>query len=293
MSRASIYDSSIDSLLSKILLLRSRNKSLTLIYVEGNTDFDYFYNFFDKSKCSIVGCKGKNSVIQVIKKANARFSKGIVGILDKDYDQLLGHLLSVPNLFYTDEHDMECMIFKTDIFDRLINKYTDSQKCLELNIPEDKIKTEIISNAKQIGSIRRFNELNDLRIDFKKFNFEDCFDDELIFDISKIIETILRAYKFQDPIEIEEQLNKEKNTDYETWQICRGHDISELIKIIFTRDEHPNIGNDKSQKEINTTERIEDIIQLAYGGDEFKKTELYSKLEQWELANPGYSILKE
>lgn len=292
MSRPSIYDSSIDSLLANTLLLRARNNKLTVIYVEGNTDFDYFYNFFDKSKCHIEGCRGKSTVIQIINKSNERKYKGVIGILDKDYDQLLSRLQIIPNLFYTDEHDMECMILKTEVFERLINKFTDSKKCKNINLEEDQIQSEIISIGKKMGAIRRYNELFNLGISFKELNFEDYLDDELLFDVDKIIEIILRAYRFSDPVQVEEDLNKEISIDYDTWQVCRGHDITELVKIFFTRDGLPNIGNPKSQKEINTLEKVEDLIQIAYGTNDFKRTELYSELNKWEKNNSDYEFLK-
>ena len=67
--------------------------------------------------------------------------------------------------------------------------------------------------------------------------------------------------------------------NYDLLQICNGHDLIELLSIALTKF----IGN-KGQQEVRI-EALESSLRISYRIEDFKQTQLYTKIVEWENQN--------
>ena len=103
-------------------------KGNTQLYVEGETDYNFFKRVCDKKSCHIKNCNGVTKVIETIKTCNQNNQLGGLGVADKDYNEILNRLPKIKNLCYTDTHDMETLILSKNVFDNLLYEYGDENK---------------------------------------------------------------------------------------------------------------------------------------------------------------------
>jgi cellulose biosynthesis protein BcsQ len=109
---------------------RKKNKSKVFVLVEGTGDVGFYKNIIDKNNVQIIPMgdekkkeSAKDSVIQTIEFLNHNRVQGVVAIVDTDYDAIAGKIQEIENLIYTDDHDIETMILKTDAYEKFENEY--------------------------------------------------------------------------------------------------------------------------------------------------------------------------
>ena len=80
------------------------------VFVEGGGDFKLWRCFLMKPQTKVTICNGCDKVIETTSLAN---EKGIrcFGIIDRDFRGILGSEELPDNIFLTDEHDIEMMIW--------------------------------------------------------------------------------------------------------------------------------------------------------------------------------------
>jgi len=75
--------------------------------------------------------------------------------------------------------------------------------------------------------------------------------------------------------------------DHDPWQVCCGHD---MVKILAFWLRHI-FGNKNAQNV--TAEILESTLRLTYSIEDFKTTQLYGAIMDWQQTNPPYLILVE
>src|SRR4051812_13829970 len=89
---------------AQIRLMRQVWKG-TILLVEGPTDAKVFDRFVDSTACRVEVGFGKANVRDAIDLLEDEGFRGVVGVIDADFDHLMGVDYRLENLCVTDVHD--------------------------------------------------------------------------------------------------------------------------------------------------------------------------------------------
>ena len=106
------------------------------IYVEGNSDVCFWKNFCNKSETKIVACNGWTSVVESVTKAKIE-GKLCIGIIDRDFNDYLPEKKKTEEqVFMSDDHDIEMMVYHSGDYVKVINNYDTSVSYTHLRAHE-------------------------------------------------------------------------------------------------------------------------------------------------------------
>ena len=138
-----------DDICNQISMNRSLFKG-TIILSEGNTDQRLYEKFIQKEDVRIIPAHSKSNVINVSNKMAARHDSKIIGIVDRDLDDLKGKRVNPP-LFYTDYRDMEMMLINSTSIDDVMIEYADKDRMDRFVKQQGTIRDVIINSAFPLG----------------------------------------------------------------------------------------------------------------------------------------------
>ena len=267
------------------------------VLVEGETDVLLYEKFLDTTICRLYPLQGKEKVKDIINLISKDGIERICAIIDADLDHITGAEY-INNIFITDGHDAEIMMFLSDAFVRVIKEYYQSKYCSESS-EIIKTRAKLISLALPLSYMRLLSLKNALNFAFKPDNeTSKCFPYGKIIEannkklehlaISKLIQVVCSYNNNQgagkDQKQMEVQLTELMKKKYEEKQILHGHDLMNIIALSLKY-------YGKSNKKKNEADDIETAFRLAYSIDYFKTTTLYSALEQYSK-KIGKAILR-
>ncbi len=275
---------------NEIRMLRSVFKG-TILLVEGDSDARVYKRFVEKPNCEVKPGHSKINVLDALKLLESAKIEGILAIVDADYWRIEGKEIASGNLFLTDSHDLETMILNhPEILEKIISEYGSDNRVERL---PGKIVDMILTSALPIGVLRWIatNSMNDLKLILRDLLFEKFITlTTLKINLKKLVEEVLAISKIDDP-EIVESLVKKVKTilkeNHDPWQICSGHDLSNLLMIGFV-----HVFGNKTAKTL-TVESMEKTVRLSYGLEHFRTTHLYASIQKWEISHQGYIVWKQ
>jgi len=267
-----------------------------IMVIEGNNDEKFYKKFVDDNLCHIVVAHGKENALQSIDIVNNNKLPGVLAIVDSDFWRIEGLPKLPGNIFITDTHDSEGMVFCSEAFDRIVEEY-----CSKCKISKyDNLRYFIYEKSRPIGYLRLASYQNKLGLVFKGLDYKRITDRGAIsVNINALVNHILHLtrdnMKRKSGVKVylssETILELYKNTirengQYEDKELCCGHDIIGLFAIglrkLFST----------LQAAIANRENIEKIFRLTYNFKDFLNTELAAAISNWEQNNPKYNILK-
>ena len=181
-----------DSIASSIRMERSQFLGSFLI-VEGGTDAKIYNNFLDAGQCQIEIAFSKEKAIKIIEILNEDNFVGVLAIVDADFDILDSKEYHQENIFLTDFHDVECLIFTSPALEKILAEFGSEQKIKRIEQARKKsIKEIIIELGAFIGYLLRISLNENLALHFgdedKKLDFSKFINkDDLSFDLDKFI----------------------------------------------------------------------------------------------------------
>lgn len=126
---------------------------------------------------------------------------------------------------------------------------------------------------------------------FNDMQLEDYILDELSLDYERYISNAISGSKQKDnKLNVKAVFGREKEKNYDIWQICRGHDLTQIIAAFYSNEKKYSVGNIKAKYIKAST--IERELRMAYSMEAFYKTELFLDLEKWQRENKD-TILKK
>ncbi len=275
---------------NEIRMLRSSYRGAFLI-VEGTSDMKFYKQVMDADRCQLVtpvkGEDGKRKqVIELLKILQQPLIPGVVAIVDKDFDELDGTLPGLPNLFFTDTHDLETMLLQSPALEKLLGEFGTVEKLAKFGCD---VREVLLAAGCPIGYLLWVSLQDRLNLKFEGIDFPKFIDTTtLTIDEAKLIEEVKK--KSQQPQlktpELQQRLHSQKTPIHDRWQVCRGHDLINILAVGFRKA----LGS-KQAHEV-TVEILERDLRLAYEQVYFQTTQLYRAIGQWETAHPTYQVLK-
>jgi hypothetical protein len=259
----------------------------SFLIVEGASDAKFYGQLIDKACCQLLPpAQNRDKAIAALKMLQQPLLPGVIAIVDKDFDDLNGTLPDVPNLFFTDTHDLETMLLKSPALEKLLGEFASEEKLEKFGRD---LREVILAAGCTIGYLLWVSLQDGLHLTFEGIDFPKFIDDlTLTIDEAKLIEEVKKKSQklgLKTP-ELQQRLNRQKAPTHDRWQVCRGHDLINILVVGFRK----TLGSKRSNEV--TVEILERELRLAYEQVYFQTTQLYGAIGQWETEHPTYQVLK-
>jgi len=278
----------VDREVAKIRLWRT-NFFGSFLLVEGGTDKTFYERFIDKVACQVVTTSGKPSskqrsieILGILDKENFQ---GILAIVDADFERLEG-LPNIPNLIFTDTHDLETMLIQSPALDKVLAEVGSEQKITKFG---KDIRSVLLQAGKPIGYLLWISQIHELNLTFAGIKFSKFIDEQTLqIDEIQLIQEVKNkseAHILKAEI-LQQYIANQKRNDHDPYQVCCGHHLVQILSFGLCKA----IGSAKpSDVELSVLERS---LRLAYEEAYFYKTQIYLSIRQWESVNLPFRVLK-
>jgi hypothetical protein len=258
------------------------------LVVEGSDDRRLFAKLVHPDRCSIVGAYGKDNVVKVVSILDASGFEGILGIGDKDFDEIENIEHTSPNLIFTDEHDLECMMIRSEALFRVLIENATEIKLQAFEEREGAVKDALLKRAQVIGCARLISRRHNLRLDFDEMKFRFIDDENLGLDVDRLVNQIVSRTN-QCTVtrpELRRMIENEMAKNHDAWQVSCGHDIVSILAIAIRRC----IGSTTSAEADPTL--IASKLRLAYSVEDFHSTSMFFAICSWEARQPQFAFIR-
>lgn len=253
---------------SEIHLMLGHSKDKVCVVVEGESDQSLFRSLLSDKVVLFQSYASKRGVNNIVKTYFPR-NKRVIGIRDKDYSK---SPIS-RRCFFCDYCCMEMMILS-------INSCSSRMFCnfyKGSTFDENTLKIHCFERLEKLSKLRKLNELNNWKLRFTGINPHILYD----ANISVMEKSIVKEINLRNQ---NNMIDKTKEEAYAKLSKCRclndylqitnGHDYISLFYGICAKN--------NNAISIST---IEQALRTSFGPSEFKLTQLYNNLYQYQLKN--------
>ena len=271
------------TLVAEIKMGRMSHEGAFLL-VEGKDDIRFWTPTSRRhTDCELVDGEGKRNVIGGIQKLDATSFVGVLGIVDSDYDSLIGISIESDNLLLTDAHDLECLLCRSSALDKVLAEYGSRPKIERFeNKTGDDVRTGLLKRALIFGRLRWWAAVRSHPvIDLEGFSVRRFVDENTWVTNEELLYATLLGSP-DDALELKRHIDKLPTAD--PWYVVHGHDMVEILRI----------GLRRTLGEIGTSVGVEDIgrmLRAAMTPDDLQATKLWTDMRTWEAANRPYMVL--
>lgn len=242
------------------LLMNRKKKTNTVVIVEGKTDEIVYANLLDLGRCEIESVPegaGKAFVIMVMTRlTEQKKTKGIIAIVDEDYDSLKKVSPISENLpiFTTGVHDVECLLLNSKALNKFLkylipydeNDPSKSERTRKLSYKvQENLKTigitlGLIRWSLQQGPVRgpleNFDKTQFILYNSEKNDFEIQEDRMINHIVENCLQNVHPTQKLKKKEELKAQFNelRNKNDNVVVWKVSQGHDLINILINILT-----------------------------------------------------------
>lgn len=263
------------------------NPNYSMIIVEGATDKILFESFFKRPTIidfprpdpSNPNMRNKKSVIAALYELSRLNVTDVAGIVDADYDRIENKLHKKSNLFYTDEHDIEIQIIKSDAFKKFLDNSRRFERLKDFSEKKNftgewnnNMRSLIVNLAFKIGIYRMVAFSLNPGIPFPKIDESVCSLDMEFKEDFILAELERSGFDRKQVIQTHEEISNLMKPRL-AYQIAKGHDASCLLAIALR--------SAISDMSAITNAEVEERLRMSYEFLDFKKSKLYRNLMFW------------
>lgn len=279
------------TLANQIRMERAGHKGAFLL-VEGSADSTFFRKFVNEDECIITVCLGKENVIEAIAILEKKSFNGVLGVLDKDFSDLVGYPQFYGAIIFTDRNDVEMMIlFSTAIYN-IILEFGDNDRIDALEEAAGKSISDIVCDAASfLGTLRMLSLREGWHLKFDGMTYRFIARNSFELDEMRTVQHVLGRSNARPPLsddELVELVNLERNKFESKQDVSCGHDCVR----IFGRALALRIGNSNQFNSSTGAIILEKIMRVAYEYRDFTQTNLHRGIRFWEQAT-GFRVLRE
>jgi hypothetical protein len=260
----------------RLSLNSEMGSKIVWILVEGEDDCKIYPKFFDQNKARVEFVNGGK--IQLTKALDelAKEIEQVIGIQDADFLHLEKNCPDVKNLFYTDYHDIEITMLQFEgVLSNLFTEYRMYDKT-------ETIWNNVIQESSFVAYIRWYNEKKQCKINFSGIGYGNLIsltDSKITLKNQELLNELNKRSNNKTEVLTSENIdcfiNTNKTNDF--LNLCNGHDVTALLSLV--------IGGQVSYTEFCRH------LRLSFNSNEFSKTNLYSKIYEWQKKH-GHTIFK-
>lgn len=246
------------------------------VLVEGPTDSKFWKLQFDRNAAfQVVICGNKHVVTSSIKQLEILSLPLMLGIIDDDFDTILGIVHGSNNIFATDTHDLETMFLCSSALQVILTEYGDEVKIARFESASTKsVLDALVEMALIWGKLRLISERNKTNVDFDDFSpWKYVKEDTWGLDMNRLFADF--GLKISTtPSDVEKLVVSEIN--HPIWNVIQGHDAMDILAI--------GIRKVLSNKQVNVKD-LNSAFRLAYNKGLFVPTKLFQNVSQWATSN--------
>lgn len=254
-----------EDIISEIRLLcgEDYNKVKTFVIVEGDDDLRFIKNKFNDNTYgfeSFSGCDGVEEIVNFFQS-----DKRVIGIRDKDYSSLTS---GDNKIFLYDYHSLEIMLAMNDeSFESICSEfYCGDEKVFDL-------RKKVFQKLKYISCFREKNSSEGWEFITENISIDELYRKSELDCNEEIIKEINRPSKNNYDSEKQSIVEEHYHFVTDLKLITRGHDFSELFKVICNTS-----GIEKNIK----SKDVESALRTSFTKESFKRTNLFQSLSEYE-----------
>ena len=255
--------------------------------VEGTHDSRVMQNFVDANSCFIVVASGKGNALGALPLVRRTEPKGIILIVDRDFDFVCQGAVYDTDVVYVDCHDLDLMIFKSPALEKVLRELASPDKMEQFRETCGDLRTYLLSAAAPIGCLRLLSIEENEHLSFDGMSFDFVRRVDLQFEVKEMVQEVLnksmRSRSENDAFV--EKIMQVSGRVLDPWEICVGEDVLQFL----TRALCKMIGTQQRNK-INWRS-VQTHLRLAYERDFFRKSGLYARIKDWEKIQAPFICL--
>src|SRR5271165_4769583 len=148
-------------------MLRSTYSERSFLLVEGDIDARLLKRLVYLNTCHVQICYNRANVIRVVAILDGRQFVGHLGVIDRDFSEMLNETFDSENLVLTDENDIEMTIYQSDVFDRFMCEYANCDKVFAVATTKRlSLREVLIRSASTVGTLRYLSRKHGWNLDF-------------------------------------------------------------------------------------------------------------------------------
>lgn len=273
------------SVANAVRLKRSTSDGACII-VEGPSDKRFFSKIIDRDKCTIEIAHGRGNAINALKVLEDAEVPGIVAVLDADTWGLAGPVAENANIVHSDMHDVECMMLRSEATVALLLELGSEAKIRAFTRP-DAVADVLAENCIPLGCLRLISLRDSYGLKFEGLDFSRFVSNNTLeLDVDAMIGEVLnKSRRHGIASELKRKVTELMAEGCDAWQICCGHDITEILGLGLRR-KLGSIGAAAA-----TAEAIERNLRMAYPTQAFRSSQLFLGLDEWGKRNPGFQLM--
>lgn len=252
---------------------QEKMENKVLIVIEGKDDKVVYKKLFDEDAAVLYPTLGCYHFEEILKSLNPKYADRMIVIKDADFDILNHKMPKYDNMFLTDGHDIEMMIFDDEFEDFLRVRFFDDD--------DVDIFSKVEKEIRHISYIKWYNHNKSCNLNVEPIKpCRPLYNGEAEIAISDILTHLYRARDNAGRTKVSESdivgfENDNCTDDY--MNLTNGHDLCEGVthKIIYEQSI-----NHRGRKP--TCKGIDDMARAAYSREKFQHTNLHKKIEGWE-----------
>ena len=270
-----------DSIAAEIKMMRMVHKGAFLV-LEGVNDVR-FWRTRRHDTCELVDGEGKPNVVGAVHRLDTVGIRGILGIVDDDYDSLMGTSHMSRNLVATDAHDLECLLCRSPALDRVLAEFGIAGKIQEFEEAAGvDVRSGLLDRTTVFGRLRWAARRHDLDIDFEAIRVPRFIDiNTWTVDGDELVRTVSDGGSPHDCDVLKRRIAELPDAD--PWSVARGHDMIEILRIGLMHV----LGTLPASK---GSADIARVLRAAISLEDLQRTTLYADMRTWESDN-DYLVL--
>lgn len=264
---------------AQVRMERQMHRRRSFIVLEGSNDIKAIKNVIDSEECELVNGYNKQNVIDAINELEEGGTIGVCGIIDSDYDEVLGVTYESEHILPTGYHDLDLLIFFSPALDKYLSVMADEVLLRKAAASADgNIRNLIIQPARILGAYRLASEKEGLSIYFKDMELHELVNDEQLTIKDHIHEYLVNRSHHPKcgAAQLKAKLDRILAEAVDDTVLCQGHDVATILGIALRKV----LSNRKVQQTWGP--EIEKGMRLAFDRDAFRKTELCAHMYKWQ-----------
>jgi hypothetical protein len=280
----SIHDhKSASTIVAELKMTRAKLPHGSFMLLEGGDDKRFWNRWIDAQACSAIISGGKLNLLGALRKLDIARFRGVLGIVDADFDRVRCRVCPSPNVVWTHGHDLEATLIRVGAARAVVYELGDPDRLRAFEAREKAtLEAALLDRALVFGHIRCAQALYDADIDMSWLKISRFVDRAWILDRARL-----------DQVADEEGLGPAMTAvtpwlaraAVDPWDLVNGHDLVELLRI----------GLGSAFGSLPPSRGASDIaaaLRLAVDSIELRRSPLFEAIEVWEEANRPHAVLR-
>ena len=272
------------TLVAEVKMSRMSHDGAFLV-VEGRDDVR-FWRTRRHASCELVDGEGKKNVLGCISRLDSESFKGALGIVDNDYDSLMGVHFESRNLLATDAHDLESLLCRSSALDAILAEYGSPSKIARFESTAGvDVRTGLLERALVFGRLRWATMRHEPTVSLDRIKVP-RFVDENTWNVDRegLIRAAVGADSPDGACELASRIARLPEAD--PWYVVRGREMIEILRIGLRRvlgDIRASVGYDDLAR----------VLRVAMSRDDLEATKLGAGMRAWGVENHPYAVIAE